>query len=544
MSKTFRIVCVDDEVYVLKSLQRLFIDSEFEVLTAVNALDALAVIRESAGIAAVISDYRMPGMNGVELLSEVYRLHPEISRIILSGFADINIVLESINSGHVDKFIPKPWDDDELLAVVREEVSRHSAILLDRHERDFIRQKAKLLTDTNLRLKVSLEAQHAALKLSEARLRQAQLIAHMGDWEWIVGTDEISWSEGMFVIHGVTPKNFQPGCAAYDGLLLPEDRDAFHGELRRFQAETAPFSFSHRVRLADGAIRYMVVRGEAFSSPEGKKILRCTTIDDTERVVMTEELRVFNSELEEMVRQRTLALEQKVSELDAFTSAVSHDLRAPLRHLLGYSEMLAESAGDTLEGANREVLQKLIAKSRLSIEMVDALLSLSRLGREGIQRSELDLSLMAHEILDELSASCPERNISIAIDSDLHADADRNLTRILLTNLLGNAWKYTQRQKSPMITFSGSFSADGQALFCVTDNGAGFDMQYADKLFLPFQRLHSQAEFPGIGIGLATVDRIVKLHNGSLRAEGEQGIGSRFYFTLSNYSDAKPHNFP
>lgn len=533
MAKTYRILCVDDEPYVLKALRRLFLDTEFEVETAPNALDALALLRDSARVAVVIADYRMPGMNGVELLSEVFSSWPESSRIILSGYADTATVLEAINRGHVDKFIPKPWDDAELIETVRVEAYRFVEKVDGQHEARKIRQKAKDLTVSNVKLQKLVDAKNVALKASEARLKEAQKIARMGDWEWIAATGEMSWSDEMYCLHGVLPSRYSPSLKAYQGLLLPEDREQVFATLHEHLQGNDRFTFSHRIRLPNGDVRQMVVRGQPWRTPDGDVIgLLATTMDDTERVLMTEELQRLNDELETRVRQRTKELEEKVAELDAFTAAVSHDLRAPMRHLCSYSQMLMENLGARLEGQDAELVLKIARKSAAATEMVDALLELSRLGKRELLREEVDLSRMATDILAELAATEPERQHRFDIASELKVQADFQLMGVVLCNLLGNAWKYSGNCALTEITFTAQARDDGAPVFCLQDNGAGFDMQYAGKLFTPFQRLHRQDEFAGTGVGLATVQRIVRLHGGRIWADSEVNKGARFYFTL------------
>jgi signal transduction histidine kinase/FixJ family two-component response regulator len=532
MAKTYRILCVDDEPYVLKALQRLFLDTEFDVFSAHNALDGMELLQNNNSIAAVITDYRMPGMNGVEFLSEVYRSWPEISRIILSGYADTATVLEAINQGHVDKFIPKPWEDDVIVATVRSEVDRYKLKIAGHLATQQIRRKVKDLTISNVKLQKVVEAKNVALKASETRLKEAQKIARMGDWEWTAATGEMFWSEGMYAIHEVKPISFHPSLTAYGGLLPREDRELFREQIHACLQGGDEFTFSHRCRTPNGKLRHMVVRGRLRRALDGEVVgLQATTIDDTERVVLTEELQRLNGELEGLVRHRTQELENKVAELDAFTAAVSHDLRAPLRQLSSFCQILSDILSCRLGEQEAELLAKISCKSKVMSEMVDALLELSRLGRYSIEREEVNVTALATDILQELYGAEPDRKCCFTVEHGLVAFADRQLLVIMLTNLVGNAWKYSVNQPETRISLTATAGDDGP-IFCIQDNGAGFDMQYADKLFLPFQRLHRQDEFAGIGIGLATVARIVRLHGGHIWAESEPGIGARFFFTV------------
>jgi len=242
-------------------------------------------------------------------------------------------------------------------------------------------------------------------------------------------------------------------------------------------------------------------------------------------------LQRLNDELEERVRLRTFELETKVAELNAFTSAVSHDLHAPMRQISGYSRILTERLDNKLEADEAQILQRIALISASATEMVEALLELLRLGKAEVSLNEVDLSDMAADILDELSAAEPERDHQFEVAPGIRVRADRQLMRTMLTNLLGNSWKYCANRQETRISLT-SMPGDDGTIFCIRDNGAGFDMQYSEKLFMPFQRLHLQNEFDGLGVGLVKVNRIVRLHGGRIWAESEPDKGASFYFTI------------
>ena len=225
-------------------------------------------------------------------------------------------------------------------------------------------------------------------------------------------------------------------------------------------------------------------------------------------------------------------LEAANKELEAFAYAVSHDLRAPLRALSGFSHALLEDYGADLKGEARGFLDQITLASTKMGELIDGILRLSRSTRGELLREEVNLSFLAERILGDLMKAEPDRRVAWKVEPSLIARCDAKLIEVVLSNLLGNAWKYTAHTSEPMIRFYGE-SRDGEKSFCVSDNGAGFDMKYAAKLFQPFQRLHRQDEFPGIGIGLATVQRIIHRHGGTIRPTGEPGKGASFSFSLS-----------
>jgi PAS domain S-box-containing protein len=256
------------------------------------------------------------------------------------------------------------------------------------------------------------------------------------------------------------------------------------------------------------------------------------------RQLAEQQLRRLNEELEWRVAERTRALEDANRELESFSYSVSHDLRAPLRSIDGFSQILGKRYHDLLDDAGRDYLDRVRRASQHMGQLIDDLLNLSRVSRGPLRRQEVDLSALAHSVLDELQRSEPERQVSLTIQDDLRVYGDSGLLRVLLTNLLGNAWKFTRRTEQPRIAF-GCHEEAGQPVFFVADNGAGFDPAYAQKLFKVFQRLHTQNEFEGTGIGLATVQRIVRRHDGTVWAEGALGLGATLRFTLPQRDEAR-----
>jgi len=239
-----------------------------------------------------------------------------------------------------------------------------------------------------------------------------------------------------------------------------------------------------------------------------------------------------SKEAEEELKRRTTELEASNKELEAFSYSVSHDLRAPLRSIAGFSNILYEDYSDKLDEEGKQHLKKIEASSDLMGQLMDDLLKLSRVTRSELNIEKFNLSEMAHEVVQELAKNEPSRQVKVTIESDLNVQGDKNLLNLVLQNLLGNAWKYSSKTTKPRIDMGTVKHNDKQAYF-VRDNGVGFDMAYANKLFQPFQRLHKATEFAGTGIGLATVQRIIRRHGGEVWAESTVGEGATFYFTLN-----------
>jgi light-regulated signal transduction histidine kinase (bacteriophytochrome) len=245
-----------------------------------------------------------------------------------------------------------------------------------------------------------------------------------------------------------------------------------------------------------------------------------------------EELLRANAELEQRVREYAAKAEAATHELDGFCYSVSHDLRAPLRSIDGFTHALMEGYAESLDPVGREYLQRVRAASQRMGQLIDDMLHLSRVGRREMHVQEVNLSDLAVAVLRDLQNADPGRRVEVVVTPELYGRGDERLLKIALENLLGNAWKFTSKTERARIEF-GRETKDGDEAFYVRDNGAGFDMTYADKLFTPFARLHSPSEFPGSGIGLAIVQRIINRHGGRLWAEGKAGAGATMWFALN-----------
>ena len=241
---------------------------------------------------------------------------------------------------------------------------------------------------------------------------------------------------------------------------------------------------------------------------------------------------------EELAVQHATAMEEANRELETFSHSVSHDLRAPLRGMDGFSQALLEDYGEKLDEQGRHYLQRVRAGAQHMGQLIDDLLQLSRVTRSVLQYENVDLTAVARSVVSELQSGSPERQVEWIIADGLVAKGDGRLLRLVLENVLGNAWKYTSKQPRPRIEL-GEAHLNGQRAYLVRDNGAGFDMAYVAKLFTPFQRLHSPNEFEGTGVGLATVQRIIRRHGGQVWAEGAVGDGATFYFTLCGKGGAE-----
>jgi PAS domain S-box-containing protein len=286
------------------------------------------------------------------------------------------------------------------------------------------------------------------------------------------------------------------------------------------------------VRVArDGRRIDVMISVSPILGQDGRFVGSATiTHDITERKRAEAALSKLNEELESRVKDRTADLEAANKELEAFSYSVSHDLRAPLRSILGFGNFLMAENAEQLNAEGKTRLHRILNAGKRMEALIDDLLNLSRVSRQEIRRQEVDLSALAGGVVADLIQRHPEREVQAKVQPEMRVNADAGLLRIVLENLIGNAWKFTAKTDNACIEV-GLDIRDGKSIYYIRDNGAGFDMTYAHKLFAPFQRLHSRDEFEGSGIGLSIVNRIVAKHGGRVWVESEKGKGATFYFT-------------
>lgn len=382
------------------------------------------------------------------------------------------------------------------------------------------RQRAEAdLRGSEERLRLFLEYAPVALAMFDREMRYIAVsrrwmdVAHFTD-------DNHSFFDDQEII----------GRSHYD--LLPELPDHWKAVHRRaLEGEVIQIDEDNLTRI-DGTVQWLRRVVLPWHRDDGVIGGIVIFVDDiTARQRAEAEVRRLNAELEDRVRQRTAELEAANQELDSFAYAVSHDLRAPLRAMSGFSQALQEDYGEQLDSEARVYLDQIIIASRHMSGLIDGLLTLSRSTRGELRRDPVDLTALTERLLRDQAAAEPERQVVWQVEPGLCIQGDPVMLEVVMRNLVENAWKYTAKTPNATIRVY-TENQEGKRYFCVADNGAGFDMNHANRLFKAFQRLHRQDEFPGIGIGLATVQRIIHRHGGAIRAEGAPGCGATFRFTL------------
>jgi PAS domain S-box-containing protein len=368
----------------------------------------------------------------------------------------------------------------------------------------------------------------AALRESEQRFRA--LVELSSDWYWVTDAEHrFSFREGEILRRMGIPPEDDYGKRRWEMGFINMDEAAWAEHRAALERREEFRDLLLERRSPDGRIHWATISGRPLYDANGTFIgYHGTGRDVTQQVTAEQRLKKFNVELERKVIERTQALDAANRELEAFSYSVSHDLRAPLRAIDGFARLLEERHAAALAGEGRGYLRRVREGARRMNRLIEDLLAFSRVARAELTACEIDLSALAKAVATELAASAPERRIEWRIADGLRAHADPGLMRVVLANLLGNAWKYTGRTERAVIEFGRG--ANGE--FFLRDNGVGFDPKHAAGLFEPFRRLHGEEEFEGSGIGLATVRRIIERHHGRVRAESSPGNGATFHFAL------------
>ncbi len=531
-----KILVVDDTSANLQLLTNLLTAQGYNVYPASDGDLALEFVRSTLPH-LILLDIRMPGMDGLEVCrrlkaDERTRAIPVIFISILEDEGD---KVKGFQAGAVD-YITKPFQADEVLARVR--IHLHLRELTG-HLEQKVTERTEALHKANLQLRHELaERKHveAALRQSETLLNATQRLAKIGGWQWDIEKQISFWTEETYRIHGFEPQApmqastdfIDRSLACYD----PADRPVISAAFQRCAQQGDGYDLEFPFTSADGQRKW--IRTTATAGREQGRIVRVVgnIMDITERRRAEEELARHRDHLEELVRERTAELEATNKELEGFSYSVSHDLRAPLRHIHGFLELLQQTVGTAIDEQGWHYMDNISDATQKMGRLIDELLSFSRMGRHALSFRKVALAEVVRDILRECEPDTAGRSIDWRIGDLPVVSGDETMLRTALADLISNALKFTRSRQTAQIEIGSSPGQNSEAVIFIRDNGVGFDMAYADKLFGVFQRLHHEEEFEGTGIGLANVRRIIARHGGRVWAEGTIDQGATFYFSL------------
>lgn len=474
----------------------------------VETRQAFQAALDGGGYDIILADLNLPGFSGLEGLKLYRQADLDAPFVFVSGTLGEELAVETMRAGATDYVLK--GNLNRLVPVVER-------ALRERHE-----QRLRRTAET-------------AVRERDARYRLMTQAVFDAVWDWDIAANRIEWTEGLRTLFGYPLEHLVTDGDWWFQRIHPDDRELVAATVDSvIHGDAAIFSSEHRFRRADGSYAFVVDRAFVVRDSDNRALRMIGAMtDDSQRRQSEEEIRQLTDELERRVVERTAQLEAANQELEAFTYAVSHDLRAPLRAVESFSAAVLEDCGRQLDERGHHHIARVRDAGRRMGRLIEDLLLLSRVTRREMRWEAVDLSRLARTACDELRAGQIERHVDIEIQPKLAAHGDAGLLGVVLANLLGNAWKYTSKHEHATIAF-GSTEVDGGTVFFVRDDGAGFDQRYADRLFVAFQRLHSRSEFEGTGVGLATVRRIVARHGGRVWAEGAPEQGATFYFTLGS----------
>lgn len=478
----------------------------------------------------ILVDNAVPGFDGRAALRLAHSLCPEIPAMVLSGSTDQRQIEDSLKAGASD-YLFKDRPDQTVAAIRRlSEALEHklNCEALTEHNRAM----ARLVTVVQeLSVSQSLDAIMVVVRRAARELTGADgstFVLRDGDQCHYADEDAIGplWKGQRFplsaCISGWAMSHGQP-------VMIPDIYQDKRVPLDAYRPTFVKSLLMVPIRSGDpmGAIGTYWAGEHTAPSAE---IELLQSLANTTAVAM-ENVRV-HVELEQRVKDRTRQLELANQELETFTYAVSHDLRAPLRHIGGYTALLRNQLPEPPDESVVRYLENIEHSVRQMSEITNVLLNLARITTEVVERETVHLSRLAAGILYRLQLEDKDRISDVVVEPDLVVEGDPAMLRVVMENLLGNAWKYSARKPETRIEIGRAANCDGTVVFFVRDQGAGFDMKHADKLFLPFERLHRQDQFSGTGVGLATVQRILHRHGGRIWAQSAVGRGATFYFTV------------
>jgi signal transduction histidine kinase len=384
--------------------------------------------------------------------------------------------------------------------------------------------------------RVRAERAEQQLRKMQSLLDMAAQMGRLGAWDYDVGQPCVTWSIEVCAIHDV-PAGCRPTPEEAIAFFAPEYRESMSAVISKCLVDGSPFDVEGEIVTARGKRVWIRSIGEAEWDAQGRVRRLQGAIQDISESKRSAERELRMAEqlaaaLEQRVSERTAQLEAANKELEAFSYSIAHDLRAPLSSIDGFSQMLEHAAGKEIPDRCNHYLKRIRAGIRQMSELTDGLLTLASLARTDLQTERVDLAALANAALASCRESAPDREVAVTVAPAMPADGDPRLLSQVVGNLVGNAWKFTSRTPDARIEVGVLEDRAGKPVYFVRDNGAGFDMAYASKMFEAFHRMHASSDFEGMGIGLAIVRKVVSRHGGRVWAESAPGRGASFHFTL------------
>jgi PAS domain S-box-containing protein len=403
------------------------------------------------------------------------------------------------------------------------------------HARNWTAEEERLFQEIGRRLADGMTSllAHRDLRERQAELTEAQRLGRIGSWKWDIATGVIAWSPENYRIYGRDPARPLPAFEQHLTTYTPESAARLAAAAKKGTATGEAYELDLEIAQPEpGAARWITARGEATRDAQGRIVgLHGTSQDITARKLAEERIRELNLELERHVADRTAQLETTNRELEAFAYSVSHDLRIPLRAIDGYRGLLEKRIAGALDDESRRYMKSISSAATRMGTLIDDLLSFSRMGRREMSKQAVELGAIVRDAMGELAPETGGRTVHWRIAELPTVTGDPAMLRVVFVNLLSNALKFTRLRPAAEIEV-GVRETENETVVFVRDNGVGFDMQYADKLFGVFERLHGVEEFEGSGVGLANVRRIISRHGGRTWAEGRVDEGATFCFSL------------
>jgi PAS domain S-box-containing protein len=377
------------------------------------------------------------------------------------------------------------------------------------------------------------KANEQMLRISNERYKIVSRATNDAIWDWNLLTNEVFWNGAVKTIFGFREEEVGYSSNWWMSQVHPDDRVKLQNAFKDVLSTGREFlQNEYRFMCSDGTYKYVFDRSYVIyeDTENGKLPIRMVGAlqDITQRKMAEQEMKNFSLTLEKRVKERTAELESLNSELESFSYSVSHDLRAPLRSINGFSQAIIEDYYELLDEAGKQYLDRIKANSQRMASLIDDLLKLSQITRHQIKKEEINLSVMVNDIIERMREIYDLSRVTFKIQENLHTYADPKLMQIALTNLLDNALKFSHKSESPMLIFA----QENTGAFLIKDNGIGFEVKYVNKVFEAFQRLQNNPEYPGTGIGLSIVHKVISRHGGSIWANSQPGKGATFYFTL------------